>query len=205
MEQQSKYTPSSGTGQTAFGFDSYLLKRQVLALTGKIRLYSPHGSLVGFSEQKMFRLREDIRIYADEQKQQELLWIQARQIIDFAASYDVIDSMRSIKVGALRRKGLRSILRDKWDILDVNDKPIGVLWEDNPGRAALRRLLLGSLLPQRYDVLIGEQVVAKFAQRFNLFRYELELDFSADLSQLLDRRLGVAAAVLLGMIEGKQR
>lgn len=205
MEQQLKYTHSSGTGQTAFRFDSYLLKRQVLALTGKIRLYSLHGSLVGFSEQKMFRLREDIRIYADEQKQQELLWIQARQIIDFAASYDVIDSMSSIKVGALRRKGFRSILRDKWEILDVNDIPIGVLWEDSPGRAALRRLLLGSLLPQRYDVLIGEQVVAKFAQRFNLFRYELELDFSADLSQLLDRRLGVAAAVLLGMIEGKQR
>ena len=205
MEQQSKYTPSSGTGHTAFRYDSYLLKRQVLALTGKIRLYSPHGSLVGFSEQKMFRLREDIRIYADEQKQQELLWIQARQIIDFAASYDVIDSMQSAKVGVLRRKGLRSILRDKWEILDVNDMPLGVLWEDSPGRAALRRLLLGSLLPQRYDVLIGEQVVAKFAQRFNLFRYELELDFSADRSQLLDRRLGVAAAVLLGIIEGKQR
>lgn len=205
MEQQLKYTPRSGNGQTAFRFDSYLLKRQVLALTGKIRLYSPDGALVGFSEQKMFRLREDIRIYADEQKQQELLWIQARQIIDFAASYDVIDSTRSTKVGALRRKGFRSILRDKWEILDVNDVPIGVLWEDSPGRAALRRLLLGSLLPQRYDVLIGEQVVAKFSQRFNLFRYELELDFSADLSQLLDRRLGVAAAVLLGMIEGKQR
>jgi hypothetical protein len=152
----------------------------------------------------MFRLREDIRLYADEDKMQELLWIQARQIIDFSAAYDVIDSVQSVKVGALRRKGFRSVLRDEWEVLDANDVIIGKLWEDSPGKAMLRRLLLGSFLPQSYDVLIGEEVVAEFTQRFNLLRYEMDLDFSADSSRAFDRRLGLAAAVLLGMIEGKQ-
>jgi hypothetical protein len=46
--------------------------------------------------------------------------------------------------------------------------------------------------------------VAAFTQRFNLFRYEVDLDFSTDLSHVLDRRLGLAAAVLLATIEGKQ-
>jgi hypothetical protein len=190
---------------TSFQHDRYVLKRQVFALTGKIRIFTLDGTLASFSEQKMFRLREDIRLYADEQKHRELIWIQARQILDFAAAYDVIDSTQATKIGALRRKGFRSLLRDKWEILDTNDMPIGALWEDSVGKALLRRFLLGSLLPQRYDVLIGEQVVAHFTQRFNIFRYELDLDFSADFSKRLDRRLGLAAAVLLGTIEGRQR
>jgi len=41
-------------------------------------------------------------------------------------------------------------------------------------------------------------------QRFNLFRYELDLDFSMDSARRLDRRIGLAAATLLAIIEGKQ-
>lgn len=95
----------------AFQFDRYLLKRQVFALTGKFRIYDPMDNLVLFSEQKMFRLREDIRVYADESKAQEVLMIKARQIIDFSAAYDVIESATGQKAGALRRKGWRSLLQ----------------------------------------------------------------------------------------------
>lgn len=181
------------------------MKRQVLALTGKIRLYSPEDRLVLYSQQKMFRLKEDIRVYDDEATSQELLYIQARSIIDFSAAYDVIDSLSNEKVGVLRRKGLRSILRDKWEILDAQDQMLGILWEDNPTRAMLRRLLLGTLLPQDYDILIGETRVADLRQRFNLFRYEMDLDFSMDTARMLDHRLGIAAAILLGIIEGRQQ
>ena len=127
---------------TAFQFNRYLLKRQVFALTGKFRIYDPNGQLVLFSQQKMFKLKEDIRVFTDESMTQELLLIQARQIIDFSAAYDVIDPAYNQKVGVLRRKGFRSILRDEWEILDVNDQPAGVLIEDNPTRAMLRRLFL---------------------------------------------------------------
>jgi hypothetical protein len=82
---------------------------------------------------------------------------------------------------------------------------LGVLWEDNPTRAMLRRLLLGTLLPQDYDILVGEARVADLRQRFNLFRYEMDIDFSMDTARKFDRRLGVAAAILLGIIEGRQQ
>ena len=49
-----------------FQYDRYLLKRQVFALTGKFRIFDAQENLVLFSEQKMFRLREDIRVYVDE-------------------------------------------------------------------------------------------------------------------------------------------
>ncbi len=187
-----------------FQFPSYLLQRQVFALTGKFRFFDPSGNLVMFSEQKMFRLREDIRVYADESKQQEVLMIKARQIIDFSAAYDVVDSAASEKVGVLRRKGWSSLLRDEWEVLNAQDQPIGILFEDSLGLALLRRLLLGSLLPQNYDLTIGTTRVADLKQRFNLFRYELDLDLSMDAAKQLDPRLGIAAAILLAAVEGKQ-
>ena len=188
----------------AFQHDRYLLKRQVFALTGKFRVYDPTENLVLFSEQKMFRLREDIRVYSDESKAQEVLIIKARQIIDFSAAYDVIDALSGQKAGALRRKGWRSLLRDEWEILDANDQPVGMLFEDSMGRALLRRFLLGTFLPQNYDVTIGTERVADVRQRFNLFAYRLDLDFSMDTGRKFDRRMGIAAAILLATVEGKQ-
>ena len=187
-----------------FQFNQYLLKRQVFALTGKFRVFDPSGKMLLFSEQKMFRLREDIRVYADEAKTQEVLAIKARQIIDFSAAFDVIDSATGQKVGALRRKGLASMFRDEWEILDVNDNVRGKLFEDSMGLALLRRLL-SNLIPQNYDLLFGETRVGDYKQNFNPFTYELNIDFSMDTAGQLDRRLGIAAGILLAAIEGRQQ
>lgn len=187
-----------------FQFPSYLLRRQVFALTGKFRFYDPGENLVMFSEQKMFKLREDIRVYSDETKSKEVLSIKARQIIDFSAAYDVVDTAHNQKVGTLRRKGWSSMLRDEWQVLDANENQIGVLFEDSMGMALLRRFLLGTWLPQNYDITLGGTRVADLKQNFNLFRYELNLDFTMDPSQKLDRRLGIAAGILLAAVEGRQ-
>lgn len=193
-----------------FQYNQYLLKRQVLALTGKVRLYEPGGQLVIYCEQKMFRLREDIRAYRDESKSQEVLLIKARQIIDFSAAYDVVDPIYNQQIGTLRRKGWRSLVQDEWEVLDPSGQIIAILREDNLTRALLRRFLLGTLLPQDYDLVAASSAgptdvrLADLKQRFNLFRYELDLDFSMDPAQRVDRRLGIAAGILLAIIEGKQ-
>ena len=189
---------------TVFTYDSYTLKRQVLALTGKVRVYTPDGQLGLYSEQKMFKLREDIRVFSDESKSSELLWIQARQVIDFAAAYDVTDQTSVQKVGALRRKGWSSLVRDVWEVLDPMDQVIASIREESTALALLRRFLLGSLLPQRYEAIdASESVLANYQQQFHLFRYEMKMHFSPGPIQL-DRRLGLAAGILLAIIEGKQ-
>lgn len=187
-----------------FQYNQYLLKRQVFALAGKFRVFNPAGQLLLFSEQKMFKLREDIRVYSDESKTQEVLAIQARQIIDFSAAYDVFDSTAGQKVGALRRKGIASMFRDEWEVLDVNDNVRGKLFEDSMGLALVRRLLT-NLVPQNYDMTFGETRVGDYKQNFNPFTYELNLDFSMDTAGQLDRRLGIAAGILLAAVEGRQQ
>ena len=96
------------------------------------------------------------------------------------------------------------MLRDEWEVLDTNDQPLGLLFEDSIALALLRRLILGTLLPQNYDMLINGQRVADLRQKFTLFGYRLMLDFSMDTTNQLDRRLGIAAGILLASIESKQ-
>jgi uncharacterized protein YxjI len=189
----------------AFQYEQYLLKKQVFALTGTLRIYNPQDQLVLFCQQKFLKLKEDIRIYSDESRNRELLNIQARQIIDFSAYYDVFDSMYTTRVGGLRRKGFRSLIKDEWELFDPQEQMIGVLWEDSLNRALLRRFLLGRLLPQKYGLNIGADLVADYKQRINLLRYELVIDFQMDKAKRLDHRLGLAAGILLAIIEGRQQ
>ena len=188
----------------AFQYDKYVLRKQVLALTGILRIFNSQDQLILYCQQKLFKLKEDIRVYADETKNREILNIQARQIIDFSAYYDVIDSQYSTKVGGLRRKGFRSIVQDEWEVFDHQEKSLGILKEDSIQQALLRRFLLGVLVPQNYDLNIGADRVADYKQRFQLFRYVLDIDFQMDTGEKLDRRLGIAAAILLATIEGRQ-
>lgn len=189
---------------SAFLYDQYVLKKQVIALTGILRIYNLQEQLVLFCEQKIFRLKEDIRVYADETKTRELMNIKARQVIDFSAYYDVIDSLYTTKIGGLRRRGLRSLVQDEWEVFDQKENLIGMLKEDSLRDALLRRFFLGILIPQNYDLIIGSEQAADYKQRFQLFRYVLDINFQMDNQKILDHRLGLAAAILLAIIERRQ-
>jgi len=188
-----------------FRFDHYTVRRKVFQLFGAtFYIYDPNGKVAFYSRQKAFRLREDIRLYTGQDMQTEVLAMKARNIIDFSATYDVLDSQLGTKVGSLRRRGLKSMLRDTWEFYNVQDRLIGTIEEDNLLAALVRRTIF-NLLPQSFTGRVGGQVVCYFRQNFNPFVQKIRLDFSPDTQGLLDRRLGIAAAVLLCAIEGRQQ
>lgn len=189
-----------------FGHQTYLVQKKFWQFFGgSFYVYDPSGALVLFSKLKAFKLKEDIRVFTDESQQTEALSIQARSVLDFSGSYDVYDSATGQRVGALRRKGLKSsFYKDEWVILDGAEREVGLIQEENAFLALLRKYLLGALIPQTFHVTIGDRTVAEFSQKFNLFVSKLTLNFALDPHGLFDRRLGIAAAILLCAIEGKQ-
>jgi hypothetical protein len=50
-------------------------------------------------------------------------------VIDWSAAYDIIDPLAKQKVGAMRRKGWSSLVRDEWIILNAHDQQIGTVKE----------------------------------------------------------------------------
>ncbi|UQZ35913.1 hypothetical protein C2I18_21660 [Paenibacillus sp. PK3_47] len=188
---------------TAFNYTSYVIRKKVLSILGaKLHIYNSSEELVMYSELKPFRMKEDITLFTDESKDKELLRITARRVIDFSATYDVYDSESGEHLGALRRKGLKSILKDEWIILDSHDRETGFIKEDNAAMALLRRFI--SIIPQKYNVETGNVTIPVFSQNFNPFVTKIITDFSEDRRGLLDRRLGLAAGILLCAVEGKQ-
>lgn len=187
-----------------YSHPTYVVRQKVLKIFGnRFHIYDPSGNVAFYSKQKAFRLKEDIRLFTGEDMRDELLSMRARRIIDFGITFDVYDSTTGEKVGALRRKGFRSLLQDQWLILDQNDAEIGALQEDSIALALVRRLLL-NLLPQTWHATIGGEEVAVYRQHFNPFVLKISIDFTPDPGRRLDRRMGIAIAVLLNAIEGRQ-
>lgn len=189
----------------AFLQDRYLIRRKFWSFLGaKFQVFDPAGNLVFYSHQKAFKLKEDIRVYADEAMTQERLVIKARQIIDFSAAYDVVDAVENVKVGALRRKGLASIIQDSWEFLDNQDRPIAQMTEDSTALALVRRFLV-NLIPQKFHVTAGGRDIVHYRQNFNPFLLKLNVELAADAGKILDPRLILAGGILLAAIEGRQQ
>jgi uncharacterized protein YxjI len=192
----------------AFSHDVYVFRRKVFALLGaKFHVYDAAGNLVMYSKLKAFKLKEDVRLFTGEDMQTELLSIKARKILDFSSAYDVVDSRTQAKVGVLKRKGLKSLIQDEWIIANPQDVQIGMIQEESTGLALLRRFVdfVSFFFPQQFNVTINGQQVATFKQNYNPFVQKLTVRFEKGSEAMLDRRLGLAAAVIVLAIEGKQR
>jgi len=181
---------------------SYQIRRKGLKIFGgSFDVYGPEGDLVLFASQRAFKLKEDIRLYGDKQKTEELLVIKARSIIDFSAAYDVEDPTTGRKLGAFKRRGWSSLFRDQWIVMDEKDIEIGFIKEDSAAMAMLRRFI--TLIPQKYHCEVNGAEVCTYKQNFNPFVYKLNIDF-AETGSAPDKRLIISGAVLLAAIEGKQ-
>ncbi len=190
-----------------FSHRNYLVRTKILKIFGgSFDIYDPDGDLVLFASQKAFKLKEDIRLYSDKSKSEELLTIKTRNIIDFGASYEVDDTASGRRLGSLKRRGWKSIARDEWILMDATDKEIGRIREDSALLGALRRVmsvLAINLIPQNYSCEIEGEVAWTFRQNFNPFVRKIAVEFH-DNGMRLDKRVGLAAAVLLCAIEGKE-
>src|SRR5687767_12753597 len=75
-----------------FAHGAYTVRKKFWKFFGAVfYILDEEGDLIGYSSQKAFKLKEDIRIYTDDSMTEELLVIKARSIIDFGATYDVTD------------------------------------------------------------------------------------------------------------------
>jgi len=196
-----QYRTSAGSS-SVFDLHTYRIRRKFLKIFGASFHIYDGDVVVGYSKQKAFKLKEDIRVYTDDSMTEELLTIHARQMIDFHAAYDIVDPRDGSKGGAARRKGVASLLRDSWEVLDTEDRVIGQLQEDSTGMALLRRFL-SNLIPQTFN-LRGEDggQAVEFRQRFNPIIYSLEVQIAEDSG--FDPRLLLGVAVLISAIEGRQ-
>ncbi|WP_261513061.1 LURP-one-related/scramblase family protein [Chryseobacterium paludis] len=106
-------------------------KFKITTLASDFNITDKNGNYVAYVRQKMFKLKEDVIVFNDESKSQELFRIQANKWIDFNASYSLNDLIDKKNFGRLARKGMRSLWKSTYNILDSNDQPKFTVAEDN--------------------------------------------------------------------------
>ena len=98
---------------------------------------------VAYVRQKMFKLKEDISVYDNENKAKTNFTIKADRWIDFSAAYSMIDAQGK-EIGKIARKGWASIWKAKYLIVDQNQKEQYQIREDN-GWVKVGDKLLGEI------------------------------------------------------------
>ena len=191
-----------------FEADSYMIRQKVLKLLGEeFHIYSDESmeNMIGYSKQKALKLKEDIRVFSDEDKSTELIVIKARSIIDFGATYDVTDSQTGEPICSCKRGGLKSMFKDSWVVLNSEGNKVGTLGEDSGVLALVRRFVPGMalLIPQEFSLKMnGASGKVTFTQKINPLVHKLVV--SGVSSSGIDPRIAASAAVLLIAIEGRQ-
>ena len=106
-------------------------KFKITTLSSDFNITDRHGNYVAYVREKMFKLKEDVIVFNDESKSQELFRIKADRWLDFNASYSMTDLSTHKNFGRLARKGMRSIWKSQYDIIDENEKIKFQINEDN--------------------------------------------------------------------------
>lgn len=103
---------------------------KILAIASQIYLRDASGNLLGYVKQKLFKLKEDINVFADEGQTQQLFNIKADRVLDFSAKYNFTDA-RGAFLGSIKRKGMRSIFKANYEISDGRDVQTMQVNEEN--------------------------------------------------------------------------
>lgn len=106
------------------------LSFKLLAIASQIYIRDADGQLLGYVKQKLFKLKEDINIFADESQTQHLYNIKADRVLDFSAKYNFTDSAGN-QLGSIKRQGMRSIWRANYEIHDQTANGVMKINEEN--------------------------------------------------------------------------
>jgi hypothetical protein len=161
---------------------------------------------VAFVKQKLFKLKEDISIYADESKAELLFNIKADRWIDFSAAYSITHTDGS-ELGKIARKGWRSLWKAKYLLIDQHQKEQFTIEEENGwvkvwdnllGEIPIIGLLTGYFFNPSYAVMdLDGEKVARLKKQASFFGRKFEITKLTDTDNDDDERVMVGLMMMV--------
>ncbi|MCJ2532885.1 MAG: hypothetical protein LN411_03050 [Candidatus Thermoplasmatota archaeon] len=201
VDAQASGRPPRAAYQEIWHQNYYRIRKKVVAIANQYRIEDAKGSSLGYSRQKILKIKESIKVFTDDSMTTELFRIQQEQIMDMWGTFAVIDSVTNTCVGKLQRQALTSgFYKDEYFILDVDGRKIGRVTE-RAGRGLLRKYVPGgALVPEKMVVEFHGREVTEIKQQFKIIGDIWEVDCSR-LPPQFDRRILISCMLLMGMIE----
>jgi hypothetical protein len=118
------------------------LRFKLIALAPRIIVTDANGQEVLFVHQDAFKLKEDIHIYRNQSKSEEIYRIKAESILDFSTRYNFTEANSGKQIGHVKSKGWRSIWKTTYLLFDGAENETHVVEEDNPWVKVLDALFM---------------------------------------------------------------
>jgi uncharacterized protein YxjI len=195
---------------------TFKIEQKITPLANQYRVYdgasADAAKLVAFVHQKRFALREKFEVFADESKTSAIFTVQARQVIDLGARYDIKTPDGQL-LGVVGKRFGQSILRSTWEIFAPGKeaKALFLVRERSAALAVVRRLwsflpILGDIpffVRYHFDFIAADdQVVGSYSKTTTLLdHYELSVTDPA--AAQLDWRVFVAIGIMLDALQSR--
>ncbi len=168
------------------------LKFNVATMANDFTAQDVNENTIAYVRQKMFKLKEDILIYDNENREKVNYNIRADKWIDFSAAYKFTDDNGN-ELGKIARKGWASIWNAKYEIIDENQERKFMIREENAwvkvfdsllGEVPILSFFTGYLFNPVYKVMDekGETVV-RLKKEPSFFGRKFEIEKIKDLEQ----------------------
>ena len=103
---------------------------KLLAIASQIAVRDASGALLYYAQQKAFKLKEAVTVFADEEQTRPLYRIAADRVLDISARYRIEDA-GGAETGVLQRQGMQSFWRAHYDV-EQGGQPVFAIREENP-------------------------------------------------------------------------
>ena len=104
---------------------------KVLAFGPQIFIRNVSEQEIFYVHQKAFKLKEDVAVYSNSSKSNQIFRIQADRILDISAEYTLSDAAGS-SIGKIKREGMKSLWKASYIIMDSTGQMTHHVKEDNP-------------------------------------------------------------------------
>ena len=164
---------------------------KIATIGTRVRVTDAAGRQIAYTRKKKFKLKEDVRVYADESQGRLLYRIRADRVVDFGANY-AVSGPDGLPLGAVGQRGVRSLWKSTYDVSNPNGKTIGVIHEENPFVKVLDGLaeelpfadaLGGLFFNPAYLVDLGGETVLRMKKERSLFESRFRLDRVGEFSE----------------------
>lgn len=144
---------------------------KTLALSPQFTVTDRQGRQVAFIKQKLFKLKEAVKVFHDDTEREVMYHINADRWLDWSANY-TFTTVDGRTEGRVARQGARSLWKAHYDVLDatgvaqftIRERSAATRFLDNMlGEVPILGLFTGYLFNPTYDVRrTGGEMVGEF-------------------------------------------
>ena len=164
---------------------------KVLALAPQFIVTDADGKEVAYIKQKLFKFKEEVKVYSDSLQTDLLYYIKADRWLDWSASYK-FSNEQGADLGRVARHGAKSLWKASYDVIDaagelrytIRERSATTRFLDSlMGEIPVVGLATGYLFNPKYDIRdAADEIVAVFSKMPSAIgrRFQLETDKSFD-------------------------